>query len=347
MKKCALGMALFCLLVGIANAQSPYQPDLVNNLIVYDEALAPSCEPDRVFLLRTSLNSYCSPFEPTYPPRTDACLRYFENPPVKMQDYCGRWVGGVMGVYWPADEDNATFLTRPYPQAMDGPEPADPCEPPISSVKFVEGTGQFKNKSFSYFVYDMTDKRGCQVRSATLRFKASPWYSEAAQNGNFTAFIGVFDMAHRCENLTQDEKRDCFEALASDPVNNPFHFTFPLNPAEFPAENHDDCPGHPPNNYKPYSVNVTQSVQADLNDAGASGFVGFMIGSRGFGANDIDAQPGMRNVGMTDFVLEVELGPCGGSPTGVPATSHWGMLVFALTLIGAFFWMLRKRRASH
>jgi hypothetical protein len=253
-----------------------------------------------------------------------------------------------MGVYWPANGNTETYLTRPYTQAMDGPEPADPCEPPISSINFVQGTNAFKHNSFSYFVYDMTDKRNCQVRSATLRFKASPWYSEAAQaqDQDFTAFIGVFDMAHQCENLTQDEKKDCFEALANDPANNPIHFAFPLNPAEFPAEAHDDCPGHPPNNYKPYSINVTQSVQADLNDPGASGFVGFMIGSRGFGANDIDAKPGMRNIGMTDFVLEVELGACGG-PTGVPATSHWGMLVFALALIGAFVWMLRRRRAAH
>jgi hypothetical protein len=86
MKKCALGMALFCILVGTASVQAAYQPELVNNLIVYDGELQPSCEEGRVFLLRTNLNSYCSPFEPTYPPRTDACVRYFENPPIKLQD---------------------------------------------------------------------------------------------------------------------------------------------------------------------------------------------------------------------------------------------------------------------
>jgi hypothetical protein len=342
MKKGALSALMFFLLLGMSVAQAAYKPELVNNLIVYgDQEAPPSCEAGRVFLLRNTPG--CATGADTT--SIEVCERYIDNPPVKCMDYPipgvrpSYYVGNVMGVYWPAEEDNKTLETRPEDQAMDGLPPcSDMFEPCVDHVKFVQGTNPFKHKSFSYFVYDMTDKRGCQVNSATLSFKASPYYSRAAQEGDFTAYIGVFNMKHSCENLTNDEKRACFDSLA----NNPVEFAFPVNDDDFPCD-----PDYLPycEKLKKFSVDVTQSVRADLNDSGVSGYVGFMIGSRDFGVNDIDAEPGMRTIGMTEFVLDVELGSCGG-PTVVPATSHWGILVFMLCMVGLTIWTMRKRRTA-
>ncbi len=265
-----------------------YEPLLVNNLMVSETV--GSCEAGRVFFLRSG---YCT--STGYPNEFDVCTRYEDEG--KTRDYEDHWVGTVTGLNWPANEANAQYNTLPYEQAMD--RPADPDEPCINHVKFVQGTGAFKRKGFSYFVYDMTDKRGCQVVSATLRFKASPWYSEAAQNGNATVHIGLYDMDHTCENLTNDGKRTCFGNLVNDPANNPLQVQFP----------------HSWTDYKHYAMDVKDSVQADLTDVGGSGYVGFMIGSRNFGENDIDYAPGMRNFGITEVVLEVELGPCVALPT--------------------------------
>ena len=286
MKKGAFVWGIFFLLISSTTAFA-YEPGLVNNLMVSETV--GSCEAGRVFFLRTG---YC--VQEPYPDEFDVCTRYQDEG--KTKDYHDHWVGTVTGVNWPANEPDAQYDTLPYAQAMDRPADPEPC---INHVRFAQGASAFKQKGFSYFVYDMTDKRGCQVVSATLRFKASPWYSEAAQNGDVTVYIGLYDMVHACENLTNDGKRNCFGNLVNDAANNPLQIQFP----------------HSWNDYEHFAIDVKDSVQTDLTDAGANGYVGFMIGSRNFGVHDIDHAPGMRNFGITEVILEVELGPCSALPT--------------------------------
>lgn len=263
------------------------EPELVNNLMV--STTAGTCASDRAFFIRTG---WCQ--ESGYPNEFDVSTEYKDEG--KTKSYDDEWVGTVTGVNWPANQAGVEYETLPYAQAMDRPGTPEPC---INKVRFVQGASAFKYKGFSYFVYDMTDKRGCQVTSAKLKFKASPWYSNAAQDGNVTVKIGLYDMKHTCENLTNDAKRECFGALVNDASNNPLQIQFPITWTD----------------YEHFEIDVKDSVQADLFDADASGYVGFMFGSRDFGTYDIDYAPGIRNFGFTEVVLEVELGSCSVLPT--------------------------------
>jgi|GEM_PF-6242607 len=302
-------------LVMAASSALAYEPELVNNLMVSETV--GSCEADRVFFAGTN--------RAPYPDEFDVCDRYQDEG--KSLDYGGpgpedpqHWVGSVTGINWPSGMADAQYAILPYGQGMD--RPADPEEPPINTVRFVQGASDFKRKSFSYFIYDMTDKRGCEVISARLRFKTSPWYSSSAQTGNVTVYVGLYDMDHACENLTNDGKRGCFGNLVNA-ANNPLQIQFP----------------HSWTDYEYFEIDVTESVQADLYDADASGYVGFLIGSQGFGEHDIDYAPGVRNLGMTAFILEVELGPCAAPPTVTNVNPSSGPVAggTAVTITGTNF----------
>jgi hypothetical protein len=290
MSRAFIGFAAIFFILGTVNTQSPIQPPVVNNLIVsaVDQATTP-CELNRLLFLRTT--PPCSGTSPM-----DACNQYMDQ--FKSLDYHGMWTGGVVGVNIPAGFPTTDYSIVPYPQAMDGPPPVNPSEPCIDKIRLINGPAAFKRKSYSYFVYDMTSHRGCLCNTATLTFNLDIYYSGSAQASPSAAHIGVYDMNHNCENLTNDPKRGCFGSLVSDPEKNPVTVNYPV-----PLYG---SPGLVNNQKVPYSVNVKSSVQADLYDPAASGYVGFM-----FASNDIDTLPGMRSAGMTDFVLTVTLGACG------------------------------------
>ncbi|MBI4776414.1 MAG: hypothetical protein HY788_19945 [Deltaproteobacteria bacterium] len=334
MKTTILGVALAVLLMGMANANGPIAPDLVNNAVVSMPMF--TCEPGHAFYLRTL--TQCEDPTETYPYTEDVCTDWpSQNPQTSGQDYEGNQVGGVGGTNWPAGSPEATYPIRPYPLATDGPGFEDrPC---VDSVMFAANTGPnpYQGRSFSYFVYDMQGHEGCQVQSATLKFKVSPWYSGSAQPGNSTTVhFGVYDMNDACENMANDGKRTCFGSLIGDPIV----MTFP----------------HSLTDYAHYERDVTQAVQTDLNQQNFTGYVGFMIGSESFGANNVDAEPGARGIGMTEFVLEVTLGECNGGPTPGPTRdsghssintiTNWGAVVFLLCLMALSVWKLRKRNTG-
>jgi Raf kinase inhibitor-like YbhB/YbcL family protein len=273
--------------------------EVVNNLMVSEtpESQSP-CQSGRMFLVRTP-GSWC-----TGPASTDICDRYMDSGKSREYPHPGdppghtpSWVGVVLGAYWPADAATAQYDILPWEQAMDSP--ASPNEGCVDAVQFVKGTTDFKLKGFSYFVFDLTGRRGCQVTKATLRYMVSPWYSGTAQAGTGTTHVGFYDMKHSCENLVNDEKRACFASLVNDPVNNPLAISSPI-----PAW--DDV------HY--FTVDVTSSVHADLTDPGASGYVGFMVSS-----DDIASTPGIRSVGLGDVTLTCEFGSCQTLPPAVDA----------------------------
>ncbi len=257
----------------------------VNNLIVSETATATvPCENGRAFFVRTNVGC-------TGPSPEDVCNRYVNSGKTREYLHPGQpiahWTGAVVGANWPANRDNAEYKIQPYQQAMDGPDYAGGC---VDAIRFVKGANEFRLKSYSYFVFDLTQHRGCTVTKATLRYKVSPWYSGSAQPQSTTVHLGIYDMKHSCENLVNDEKRACFAALVNDATHNPLQLSSPI-----PSWNDD----------QPFSLDATQSVQADLNEVGASGYVGFMVGS-----DDIANAPGMRSLGVGEFVLTCEFGAC-------------------------------------
>jgi len=333
MKSTILGMALVILSVGMADANGPITPELANNAVVSMPVF--NCEPGHAYYMRT-LEQCQDPTE-TYSYMVDVCTDWpSQNPQTSGQDYEGNYVGGVGGTNWPAGALGATYPILPYPLATDGPGYEDrPC---VDSVMFAANTGTdpYQGRSFSYFVYDMTDYQGCQVEQAILRFKVSPWYSGSAQEGNTTVFFGVYDMNDACENMENDGKRNCFGPLIGDPIS----FTFP----------------HTLTNYEHFERDVTQAVQSDLNQQNFTGYVGFMLGSEGFGANNVDAAPGSRGIGMTEFVLEVTLGECNGAPipgptrdsehSSINTITNWGAVVFLLCVMALSAWKLRRKNTG-
>ena len=338
MKSTVFGMALVILsvgmIVGMSNANAQVEPPQVNNAVVSEPVF--TCEPGHAYYLRTL--EQCMDETETYPYVVDVCDDWpSENPQTSGQDYENNYVGGVSGTNWPAGSPEATYPIAPGALATDGPGYEDrPC---VDSVQFLANPGPdpYKGKTFTYFVYDMRGYEGCEVTEAKLKFKVSPWYSGSAQpTGDVTVYIGVYDMNDACENMTNDGKRTCFGPRIGDPIS----FTFP----------------HTLMDYAHYERDVTEAVQADLNQSNFTGYVGFMFGSKDFGVNDIDYEPGSRGIGMTEFVLEVTLGACNGGPTPGPvrdaghSTIHtitsWGAVCFFLCLMGLSVWKLRRRNTG-
>ncbi len=313
------------------------KPETANNAIVSEKIF--DCENGYVSYLRTA-KSYCR--RAGYPNEVDLCQewktygvyqgrgRSYPDPDTKEE----HWVGAVGGMYWPTDAGTATFFIKPWSVATDGPH--DTNSPCVDAVRLVSHPEQdIQGSIFSYFIFDLTKKIGCAVKKATLKFKVSPWYSGSAQEGTVRAKLGVFDMLHSGENLINDGKRTCFGDLVKDTKKNPIQFQFPLSKTEF-------------NDYRHYDMDVTASVQADLNDPDATGYAGFLFASRGFGKENMDFAKGVRGLGFTEVILEVELGDCGPAPTLSPSsTMECAAFLFdrlilrvpCLELGGAYYWI--------
>ncbi len=299
------------------------QPPVVANAMV-DKSTA-GCTSERMFFLRDSAGycqgelgaedavvDTCSPGY--YPPSGQDSVLSYPNPYLEPPEPA-YWSATVTGSFWPPNAPGADIQAV---NVMYLDSPNDQTRGCADGFRFKQGADDFRTNGFSYFVYDMSRFRGCKVHNASLSFKVSPWFSSSTdQKANpVTAKIGIFDMQHSCENTTQDGKRSCFAPLVNDPANNPIDFQFP----------------HTRTDYEHFSVDVSQSVVADLNDPGASGYVGFMIASRGFGTENFDQTQGIRSVGMYKFILDVDLGTCDSKFTCSPGplvippdTEHTGI----------------------
>lgn len=303
LKRALISAALVLVAAGWAGAR-PLKPEIVNNAIVSEKLF--DCETGFLSYLRTA-EGFCR--RAGYPNQMDLCQEWktYRAYQGRSRDYEEHWVGGVGGLHWPTKAGTATFPTKPWAVATDGPYDTDsPC---VDAVRFVSHPEEdIQGSLFSYFIFDLTKKIGCAVNKATLKFKVSPWYSGSAQAGTLRARFGVFDMLHSGENPVNDGKRACFGELVKDEGKNPIELQFPLPTPEF-------------SDYRHYAMDVTASVQADLNDPDATGYTGFLFASRGFGEKNMDFANGARGIGFTEVILEVELGDCGPAPTPSPPSS--------------------------